>query len=297
MSGRGVDAFPIRIPERWDEARAWLERFIREQLSLADVRNAVQGPGIAISSAPDTAATISASSDIDALLQASLVTVTAASGLPNSRQAIAGAGIEITDEGAGPGTVTIEVDNIPLSAFPAIQPLSVLGFPYDSVNVEKPLPIAAGANDRVFARTSDTLGFVQLTVDMAPDGLWTYAKLQDISTDARVLGRATGAPDAIEELTLSEVLDFVGSAADGDILIRSGGGWTRLAAGTDGDVLMMVSGEPAWVTPGWAPDDATYVTIDSETTDLAASRQLVAGDGISLDTSTPGEIEVVNDNP
>lgn len=297
MAGQGFDAFPVRIPETWEQARPWLERFIRETLALGDVRNAVQGPGIAISSTPDEPATISASTDIDALLQASLITVSAETGLPNSRELIAGAGLEITDEGAGPGTVAIEVDNIPLSAFPAIQPLSVLGFPYDSTGVEKPLPIAAEDDDRVLARVSDTLGWVQLTVDMAPDSLWTYAKLQDVSTDARVLGRASGAPDAMEELTLTQVLDFVGSAADGDMLIRTGGSWTRLAAGTDGDVLMMVSGAPAWVTPSWAPDDATYVTVDSETTDLTNSRQLVAGTGISLDDTTPGEVAVVNDNP
>lgn len=65
--------------------------------------------------------------------------------------------------------------------------------------------------------------------------------------EQRIVGRKTGGN--ISALTLTEILDMVGSAADGDILIRSGGAWTRLAKGTDGDVLTLVSGLPAWVTP------------------------------------------------
>jgi len=41
----------------------------------------------------------------------------------------------------------------------------------------------------------------------------------------------------IEECTLSEVLDFGGPAAQGDILYRGASTWTRLAAGTRGRYL------------------------------------------------------------
>jgi hypothetical protein len=40
-----------------------------------------------------------------------------------------------------------------------------------------PGDIAAAANDRLFARVSDALSFVQLTIGMVPDSLLTFAKL------------------------------------------------------------------------------------------------------------------------
>jgi hypothetical protein len=49
---------------------------------------------------------------------------------------------------------------------------------------------------------------------------------------------------------VSALLDSLGSPpADGDILVRVGGVWTLLPVGTDGDVLTLVSGVPAWVAP------------------------------------------------
>lgn len=55
----------------------------------------------------------------------------------------------------------------------------------------------------------------------------------------------------IKAATLTEILDLVGSAANGDILMRSGGSWTRLAKGTNGQVLTLASGVPSWAAaPG-----------------------------------------------
>lgn len=86
-------------------------------------------------------------------------------------------------------------------------------------------------------------------------GVWTidnnavtYAKLQDVSATSRVLGRKTSGAGDAEECTLSEVLDFIGSAAQGDILYRGASGWARLGAGTSGQVLKTqgASANPAW---------------------------------------------------
>lgn len=65
----------------------------------------------------------------------------------------------------------------------------------------------------------------------------TYAKLQNVSASGRILGRKTAAAGDVEECTLSEVLDFVGSATRGDILFRGASAWSRLAAGTSGHYL------------------------------------------------------------
>ena len=69
------------------------------------------------------------------------------------------------------------------------------------------------------------------------------------SATSRIFGRKTAGAGAGEELTLSEALDFVGSAAQGDILYRGASGWTRLAAGTSGYVLTSAG---AGANPSWA---------------------------------------------
>lgn len=78
----------------------------------------------------------------------------------------------------------------------------------------------------------------------------TYAKMQDVSATARVLGRKTAGAGDPEELTLSDVLNMVGSAAEGDILYRSAAGWTRLPKGTAGQYLKQNTAltAPVWVT-------------------------------------------------
>ena len=78
----------------------------------------------------------------------------------------------------------------------------------------------------------------------------TYAKMQDISATARVLGRNSSGSGVTEEVTLSQLLDWVGSAAAGDILYRSSGAWTRLGVGSDGQVLTLASGLPSWAAGG-----------------------------------------------
>lgn len=87
-------------------------------------------------------------------------------------------------------------------------------------------------------------------------GVWSvdnnavsYAKMQDVSATSRILGRKTSGAGDPEECTLSQVLDFIGSAAQGDILYRGSSGWARLAAGTSGNVLT-TGGSGA--NPSWA---------------------------------------------
>lgn len=79
----------------------------------------------------------------------------------------------------------------------------------------------------------------------------SYAKIQNVSATSRALGRKTSGAGVIEELTLSELLDFIGSAAQGDILYRGASAWARLAAGTSGKFLKTQGGgaDPVWDTP------------------------------------------------
>lgn len=82
----------------------------------------------------------------------------------------------------------------------------------------------------------------------------TYAKMQNISATSRILGRKTSGAGDTEECTLSEVLDFIGSAAQGDILYRGASGWARLGAGTDGQFLKT---QGAAANPLWAAVSAS----------------------------------------
>lgn len=78
----------------------------------------------------------------------------------------------------------------------------------------------------------------------------TYAKMQNVSATSRILGRKSALAGDVEECTLSEILDFVGSAAQGDILYRNGTGWVRLPAGTAGQFFQTggAGANPAWAT-------------------------------------------------
>lgn len=78
----------------------------------------------------------------------------------------------------------------------------------------------------------------------------TYAKIQQVSATSRILARKTVGAGSVEEATLSEILDFIGSAAQGDILYRGAATWARLAAGTSGFLLKTqgAGANPVWVT-------------------------------------------------
>jgi hypothetical protein len=109
----------------------------------------------------------------------------------------------------------------------------------------------------------------------------TYAKLQNISTASVVLGRKSAGAGNAEECSLSEVLDFIGSAAQGDILYRGASSWARLPAGASGQVLASqgAGANPAWATlytPGYAQVAAGSVsnvaTLDLGLTSWTAYR-------------------------
>lgn len=104
------------------------------------------------------------------------------------------------------------------------------------------------------------------TVWTIDPGVVTYAKLQDISATQRVLGRNTGGAGDAEEVTLSQLLDWVGSAAQGDLLYRGAATWARLGAGTSGQLLQTqgAGADPQWATVGALTDgDKGDITVSA----------------------------------
>lgn len=91
----------------------------------------------------------------------------------------------------------------------------------------------------------NTVGTAQINDDAV-----TYGKIQNISVTQRVLGRNTAAAGDTEEVTATQVLDWIG-ATQGQILFRGVASWTALAAGTAGLFLRAAgaAANPAWATP------------------------------------------------
>lgn len=77
----------------------------------------------------------------------------------------------------------------------------------------------------------------------------TYAKMQDISATQRVLGRNTAGAGDTEEVTASQLMDWVGSTR-GSVLYRGASGWAALTPGTAGRPLISNGGG---ADPSYAP--------------------------------------------
>ena len=96
-----------------------------------------------------------------------------------------------------------------------------------------------------------------------------------VSATSKIIGRKTAGAGASEELSLSDVLDLVGSAAQGDLLYRGASGWVRLGAGTSGQVLKTfgAAANPAWTTPLYTEG----IALSDLTTALTVSTSVAKG--------------------
>lgn len=99
-----------------------------------------------------------------------------------------------------------------------------------------------------------------LTLAKFADNIITAQKLAATAT-SRVFGRKTASAGQGEEITLSELLDFIGSAAQGDILYRGAATWARLAAGTAGLPLIT---KGAGQNPAWEASYATGTIVKAQ---------------------------------
>lgn len=134
----------------------------------------------------------------------------------------------------------------------------------------------------------------------------TYAKIQNISATQRALGRNTAGSGDTEEVTLTQLLDWIGSAAQGDVLYRGAASWTRLGAGTSGHFLMTqgAAANVVWsAAPGAGGGEAnTASNLGAGTGVFGAKvgvdlqfKSLVAGTAIGLSATSTEATIAVND--
>jgi hypothetical protein len=90
----------------------------------------------------------------------------------------------------------------------------------------------------------------------------TNAKLANM-TASTIKARITASTGDPEDATLTQVLDLVGSAAQGDILYRGTSTWSRLAAGTSGHYLKTngTGSDPAWAAVSAGGGTKTYAYL------------------------------------
>jgi hypothetical protein len=98
-----------------------------------------------------------------------------------------------------------------------------------------------------------------------PAGTVTLAKLANLANQ-RLIGRNTAGTGVPEAVTLSQLLDWIGSAAKGDIMARGASTWARLPVGSDGQTLKADSTTAtglAWAYLALAVATANVLAYDS----------------------------------
>jgi hypothetical protein len=104
-----------------------------------------------------------------------------------------------------------------------------------------------------------TINPLVISTGKLADDAVTFAKIQNIDTK-RLIGRDTAGTGSPEEVTASEVLDWLGTAAQGAIAYRGAAGWVLLDAATDGYVLTThgAGADPTWEAPGGGTFPGVY---------------------------------------
>lgn len=151
---------------------------------------------------------------------------------------------------------------------------------------------SSGAAWEAYSPAAAVSGINQLTGDVTagpgtgsqaatiPNGTVTYAKMQDVSATSRILGRRTSGSGDVEECTIEQILNFIASLAQGDILYYNGTNFVRLPAGNNGEFLQTqgAGANPQWAAASgggsWDIVRKTSTTSRSSTTVLAADPTL-----------------------
>lgn len=187
MPAQGLQFIQLRIPPRWDPV--WFEQFVRDVLSKADVRNAIEGPGVTIEGTSAERPIITATADLLDLLEQNFILATSSSFLARER-VLDGEDDVVTATDEGPGgrfIIGIKTNGIGPSKFRRSVALSVVGRRQDTDgNVND---IAAADDNTFLVRRGNVLTF---------DGLADADIPADIARDTEVVAAASAAQAAAE---------------------------------------------------------------------------------------------------
>jgi len=173
-------------------------------------------------------------------------------------------------------------------------------------------PVASvnGKTGVVVLNKDDIFAFDSVETDDIANDAVTYAKMQNVVTNQRVLGRTSGAGGNVEELSLSQMMDWA-SSTQGTILYRGAATWSALGVGASGQMLTTggAGANPSWNYPvpnadkgdittsgngaTWAIDNSavTYTKIQ----DISATQRVLgrntAGAGVTEEVSASGVLD------
>jgi hypothetical protein len=133
------------------------------------------------------------------------------------------------------------------------------------------------------ASTGDVTNSAGSLTKTIANSVVTYAKIQNVSTNQVVLGRNTAGAGDAQEVTATQILDWLGSTR-GSVLIKGATGWTILAPGTSGLVL---KSNGAGADPSYQSDNGSVATDAI----WSAKGDVVAGTG----AATAGKISAGSD--
>lgn len=128
--------------------------------------------------------------------------------------------------------------------------VSANGRRYKRSVILAPVVSVNGKTGVVILNKDDIFGLDSIeTADIANDAV-TYAKIQNVATNERALGRRSGSNGIIEELSLSQMLDWA-SSTQGTILYRDAVTWSALGVGASGQMLTTggAAANPSWTYP------------------------------------------------
>lgn len=188
--------------------------------------------------------------------------------------------------------------------------VSANGRRYKRSVILAPVVSVNGKTGVVILNKDDIFGIDSIeTNDIKSDAV-TYAKIQNVATNQRALGRTSGAGGNIEELSLSQMLDWA-SSTQGTILYRDAATWSALGVGVSGQMLTTAGAgaNPSWDYPVQNGDKgditassngATW-TIDggavtySKIQNISATRRLLgrntAGAGVTEEVTASGVLD------
>lgn len=171
---------------------------------------------------------------------------------------------DITVTGSG-ATWTIDSAAVTFAKIQNVGALSVFGRSANTDGVGA--DIAAGADGRVLRRSGNTIGFGEVATAGYADDSVTYAKIQDVSATARLLGRFTSGAGNVEEGTGAQATALL------SVFVASGSSHAK----------------------GLVPDPSAtahtnrpYILVDNGTWRIHAGEILDALTVLTLETTTSG---------